>query len=325
MKILIFESYPTNFSREKIALEELGHSVTLFNPYLHKKNYKNKVINSAFNQLPDGLIYYHLNKSLKKLVNTQVFDLMIVYYGKEIHPDTLLYIKTKIPVLINWNGDELFNKLNNNQFLIDSIPLYDIHCSPRHHLKDEYLSKGVKNFIEVDWYYKSIIKNPTYEKPIYNGNFIGSWSPKREKIISRINDSTLLLHGWGWTKKSKCIDKQLRPLLGEEDMNKIFSQSKISINILTDENRDFINFRNYEIPSQYGFQISEKSTKILEVFEENINIVCFENGEELNEKYNYYLKHDTERQKIVSNSYNFMKDNRFDLKHQLAKVLDILK
>ena len=43
MKILIFESYPTNFSREKIALEELGHSVTLFNPYLHKKNYKNKL------------------------------------------------------------------------------------------------------------------------------------------------------------------------------------------------------------------------------------------------------------------------------------------
>ncbi len=322
MKILLYESYPDNFSREKLALEELGHKVTLFNSYLHKKIFSNKIINSAFNRLPDNFIYNNLNKDLITLVKSDSFDLMIVYYGKEIHPDTLRLIKTKIPILINWNGDELFNKLNNNKYLLDSISIYDIHCSPRHHLKDEYISKGVKNFFEVDWYYKSIIETPIIRNPIYNGNFIGSWSTKRENLISQISDCSLLVHGWGWTKKSKCRDKNLRPLLKEFEMNQLFNQSKISINILTDENRDYINFRNYEIPSQFGFQISEKSTKIQEIFEENKNIVCFESGEELNDKYNYYIKNDSEREKIVLNSYNLMKDKRFDLKNQLAKVIE---
>ena len=113
-------------------------------------------------------------------------------------------------------------------------------------------------------------------------------------------------------------------MLSESEMNKIFGISKISVNILTDENRDLINFRNYEIPSQYGFQISEKSSRILEIFEENINIICFETGEELDDKYKFYLNNDSERKKILECSYRFVSDNRFDVKNQLKKVLDQL-
>lgn len=320
MKILLYESYPDNISREKIILEELGNSVYLFNPHKYNKKY-NKIINKIITYLPSDLVYGELNNNLVRLVESQNFDMMLVYYGKEIYPETLSFIKTKIPLVVNWNGDELFNKLNNNQNILDSIAIYDFHCSPRHHLKDEYLSKGVKDFIEVDWYYKSILENPIVNYPLKTGNFIGSWSPKREKIVSSISDEEMLVYGWGWKKKSKCRNKIIGDILNEKSMNEVFTNSKISINILTEENRDCINFRNYEIPSQYGFQISERSEKILEIFEEDKNIVCFDSLDELNDKYGFYIKNEKARMNILNNGYNFVKNNNFDLKTQINKVL----
>ncbi|MGV1012110.1 MAG: glycosyltransferase family protein [Flavobacterium sp.] len=321
MKILLCESYPENVSREKIVLEELGNSVYLFNFYLHTKRINNKLINKIVKYLPIDFVFDELNKNLINLVDSQNFDMMLVYYGKEIYPETLSYIKTKIPLVVNWNGDELFNKLNNNQNILNSLAIYDFHCSPRHHLKSEYLLKGVKQFIEVDWYYKTVLDQPINSLPIINGNFIGSWSPKRERIISSISDDEMSIHGWGWKKKSKCTNKKIGVLLTEKSMNQVFSNSKISINILTDENRDNINFRNYEIPSQYGFQITERSDRILEIFQEDKTIVCFSGTEELNDKYKFYLNNDKERRKIVANSFNLLKSNSFDLKTQMKKVL----
>lgn len=320
MKILLYESYPNNISREKIILEELGNSVYLFNPTKYIKKY-NKIINKLITYLPSDIIYDELNNNLIRLAESQNFDMMLVYYGKEIYPETLSFIKTKIPLVVNWNGDELFNKLNNNQNILDSVAIYDFHCSPRHHLKDEYLSKGVKEFIKVDWYYKSILENPIVNYPLKTGNFIGSWSPKREKIVSSISDEEMLVYGWGWKKKSKCRNKIIGSILNEKSMNEVFTNSKISINILTDENRDYINFRNYEIPSQYGFQISERSDRILEVFQEDKNIVCFDSLDELNDKYEFYIKNEKARVNILNNGYNFVKKNNFDLKTQINKVL----
>ena len=58
-------------------------------------------------------------------------------------------------------------------------------------------------------------------------------------------------------------------------MLSIFASTKININLLTVENRDSTNLRNYEIPASHGFQLSERSDKIKMQFEEDEEIVLF--------------------------------------------------
>lgn len=319
MNILLYESYQDGNSREKIVLESLGHKVILFNPFEYRSNH-GRHVNKLKTYLPIELMYRRLNASLLKVVQQNRFDLMLVYFGKEIYPDTLYRIKRVIPLVVNWNGDELFNLQNSNSNVLNSISVYDFHCSPRHHLEREYLSKGVREFIKVDWYYKTLLRDVPDIIPKYSGSFVGSWSSKREAVISSISDDDMIVHGWGWQRKSKC-GKNMGSPLSEQAMNQVFTNSKISINILTEENRDTINFRNYEIPSQYGFQISERSDRILEIFSEDVNIVCYTGLEELNDKYLFYSRNERARMKILKNSYELIRKGKFDLRTQLVKVL----
>jgi spore maturation protein CgeB len=252
--------------------------------------------------------------------------------GDHIFPETLILCRKRIKMIVNWNTDDLFNGLNSSDFIIDSISLYDIHFSPRYNLKSEYLSKGAKSFELLNWYYrygidygKYSLKNNGY---FHDSTFIGSWSKRREDLLSSIDEFNIDIYGWGWNKKikkDKYANWTLSPNITILKMQDEFYNSKININILTLENRDTTNLRNFEIPASGGFQLSERSDEILNLLEEDKEIVCFSSKDELYDKYKYYLKNSTLREKIAKAGQNKILTTENSLISRLRQIINKLK
>jgi spore maturation protein CgeB len=316
----------------KDALESMGHDVIMFDWTLH---FNSIVKESLFNKIKDKLflkvIEIKINKEINKVINNNHFDLFLVMRGDHLFPETLSLCRNRIKMIVNWNTDDLFNRLNSSELIIDSLSFYDIHFSPRYSLKSEYLSSGAKSFELLNWYYRYGIDYSKYSRKCYgylhDSTFIGSWSERREEFLSDLYDCKIDIYGWGWNKKIK-KDKYknwvLSPSISIVKMHDEFYKSKININILTLENRDTTNLRNFEIPASGAFQLSERSDEILNLFEEDKEIVCFSSKEELFDKYKFYLKNDNLREKIAIAGQNKIFTTKNSLTDRLTQIIDKL-
>lgn len=88
---------------------------------------------------------------------------------------------------------------------------------------------------------------------------------------------------------------------------KIFRLSKINLNITLKTIKSGIPLRVMDIVGAGGFCISNYQQGILEEFEENKEIVLYYGLKDLEEKVNYYLKHDAEREQIQRNALERVK------------------
>jgi spore maturation protein CgeB len=106
-----------------------------------------------------------------------------------------------------------------------------------------------------------------------------------------------------------------------EKMVEVMESSRINLNILTRENRDTTNIRNYEIPACGAFQLSERSDAILEIFEEEKEIACFRDVKELTAKCSYYLEHESERERIAAGGYRKLMTGGHEIKDRAEQIL----
>lgn len=320
MKILIIEQISNSEFYPKYFFEKQNHKVHLCNilkfytskHLLFLKKYKQKIW--------QGLVSKYIFNFVVEFNPDVVFFYNIDY----INITTLLELKNRYPNLkyICWHGDDLLNPRFNIDTQKLKIPLIDVHFTPRNHLAEDYLSNKANEVISVNWFPKQI--RISESEKIYNLNFIGSIDNKRERYLSNLKYDKFIVGGYGWNHKNIHANKIYKhvPL---SFMNEIIASSKISLNFLTESNRDTTNFRNFEIPSQFSMQITERSEEICDIFKENIGVVCFDNEEELNDKITFYLKHDTIRNKIIITSHNIIKDYKYSLDFQLNKVLNRIK
>ena len=62
---------------------------------------------------------------------------------------------------------------------------------------------------------------------------------------------------------------------------------------------------------------SKNSCLFLVGITNDIGIICFQSPEELNDKIEFYLKNDSLRNKIISNSFNIISDKKYSVEFQL--------
>lgn len=104
-------------------------------------------------------------------------------------------------------------------------------------------------------------------------------------------------------------------------MHTNFKNYFINLNILTKENNDTSNLRNFEIPAYMGFQISERTEKIQSLFEEDKEIVLFDSIDELNDKIEFYSRKESSRNRIIRNSHERLIKSDYSLSSRVKKIL----
>jgi spore maturation protein CgeB len=314
MKVLIYETGQTGGTTYplKDAFETLGYSATIFDweKYLCSSE-RPSFVTRVRDRLIFPVVGAKINLDLRAILKGEHYDLVLIVRGDHVHPDTIRLAQNGGTKVATWSSDDIFNPLNNTKCILEAFPLYDRIFSPRGQLRDEYLAKGARSFEMINWYYRPglLFERPAFtdHQYDYDVGFIGSWSPRRERLLNALEGLNLHIWGWGWDKKTPrdfFARGNLHNSVSMTDMMAIFSRTKINLNILTHENRDATNFRNFEIPAAGAFQLSERSNEVVDLFAEGAEIACFDSGEELRTVCEKYLRKDATREVVAAAGYN---------------------
>ncbi len=335
IKILIYgEPYKWAMAYNLMeAYQYLGHRVNIFDwtQYLYRiKHYSLK--NRILDRVLFTIVARRINDDFLKFAKRIQYDLLIVLKGIHLFPETIMEIKKSISFVVNWNPDDFFNPLNNSRYLLGAFDKYDCIFTSRGHLKDEYYKKGAKQVEILNWYYLPQFLYPievsSEEKKKYGSDlvFLGTWSKRREDLISHFSKFDLRVWGAQWHHSRKTFRKNIacNPPIFMDEMCKAIISSKINLNMLTKENRDTTNIRNFEIPACSGFQLSERSPEILQLFEEDKEVACFDTPEEMVSKCDYYLQHKEERDKIRLNGYQRLIKGNHTMSDRAREILAAL-
>jgi spore maturation protein CgeB len=95
------------------------------------------------------------------------------------------------------------------------------------------------------------------------------------------------------------------PPLSDEELIKMYSRSKISLGFSVVDTQETalepikqVRLRDFEAPMSGAFYMTEYMEELEQFFDIGSEMVCYSSKEDLIEKIQYYLRHETEREKI---------------------------
>lgn len=267
-------------------------------------------------------------------------DIVLVYKGAFIQPQTLTFIKEQGCKVVNFYPD--VSLFSHGKLLPKTMGLYDLVFTTK--------TFGVKDMNDAFGLEKSIFIPHGFDPEIHHltegfqnlkkqyacdVSFIGTWSPKKEKLLSFLKNENpnLNLRIWGsqWGKaKSENLSKSimLSEVRGDLYATAI-SASKINLGILSEKVKgassgDLITSRTFHIPGSGGFLLHERNRESILYFSENHEAAFFESPEELSCKVRYFLNHSDKREEIRLNGYKRAQKSH-SLDHRAATVLSELR
>lgn len=114
-------------------------------------------------------------------------------------------------------------------------------------------------------------------------------------------EHSLAIYTDSHSAKETLVNVELRPpVVPGKASALVFAGSRINLNISLKGMEGGTPFRIMDITAAGGFVLSSYCLETADLFEEDKEIVMFRSPEELMEKVDYYLRHDTERERIAA-------------------------
>ena len=280
------------------------------------------------------------NNAIRKKITIFSPDVVLVYKGAFVYPETLQFAKKSNCRIVLFYPDVSMTAHGGN--IPASIPLYDmIFTTKTFGITDMQSKYGVKNthFIphgfDPEIHRKLVISKDDNLKFGCDVSFIGTWSPKKELWLSTLAQKCpgINLKIWGdqWFKASNPAIRnniQNTPVLG--DLYAIAIQcSKINLGILSEQvagssSGDLITSRTFHIPGSSGFMLHERNAESVEYFVENEEAGFFSGADEMATKVKFYLENEDLRLKIQHAGYTrALRDHSLD--DRAEKVINYMK
>lgn len=292
MKILLIGSNYT-WSIELIykrELEALGYEVELL-------DVQNQFYDYYYKSLFYKLIYRigisgilsKINKGVLSQVSSKHYELIWVFKGMELFPDTLCILKSKTQKLINYNPDNPFifsGKGSGNSNVTKGISLYDLHLT-----YDEW----VKEKIEREYNIQTELLPFGFDEEAISDEelntvdevnvvcFLGNPDKYRALIIQKLVDQQIEVHLYGndWQKfvNHRCAIIH-QPVYGQ-DFYKTLRKYRVQLNIMRAHNLNSHNMRSIEIPGAGGVMLAPKTADHLAFFVLGEEIFVYDDTESL--------------------------------------------
>jgi spore maturation protein CgeB len=267
MKILIVGSDKVyaieNFYKK--YLEERGQKVYLFTAQnyfyeYYQKSFFNKILYKAS---LSGIIS-KINGLFKTAVEQFKPDLIWVFKGMEITPDSLDWAKTKKIKLVNYNPDNPFIFLgpgSGNKNVTDSIPIYDMHftynLSVKERLEKDYRANTA--FLPFGYDLSNQLFNICSEQEeIPRVCFAGNPDKDRAAFIENMAGAGIPIdvfgNNWGRSVNHSGVSVH-EPVYGD-DFWKVLRRYRVQLNLMRIHNLDSHNMRSFEVPAVGGIMLA---------------------------------------------------------------------
>jgi len=294
-----------------------------------------KVFDAVLRRLPPNLNPDIQRRNQRLLDHARQFQPDIIWLSGDntvILPETLAQLKAehncKI-LYVSGVSPIVFSHTIERQ----AARLYDLVLVNDYYHGIQWMELGAKQMeclpyvaIDPDFHYPK----PTTDVPneyLCDVVFVGTLVPnnlysERVQALEALRDVDLGI----WSVHD--IPESLKPFhrgyaLGDE-MMQVLSSAKISLNVHGDFMRYGGNMRLFETAAVGTFQIVDNRPGISQWFTPDEHLIIFETLTDLQEKVQYYLDHDAERQTIADNArQHVLKHHTYD--NRLAQVEQLLE
>ncbi len=342
MKILFFGSTDgTHCSLHYFtAMVRLGHDVFAFSPQYFRTG---SLLEKAMTKLRRGPSPERIgraNQQFLELTQRNTFDLIFIMAENYLGADIIRQVQK------DSNGRTRFAyHSHDNVFSAGIVKPTDFEDT----LKSlDFLfttkSQNVKRYQtlgQVHAFYIPSAYEPTCHRPVptaesrlprdYPVSFVGTFDGSRLPELNAAGwDRTYVWgNGWArWTEFSAHSSHIVPHAVYYLEFADVISRSQISLGLLRAEAQDRHTQRTFEIPACGGLQVAPRNDEILGLFEEGKEIILYSSTDELREKIDYYLAHETERKKIAQAGYRRCttgKHTYVDRVHQMLQIVQPLQ
>lgn len=335
MKILLIGSNYT-WSIERIykrELEALGHQVELL-------DVQNQFYGYYYKSLFHKLIYRigisgtlsKINKGLLSQIISKNYELIWIFKGMELFPETLRVLKSKTKKLINYNPDNPFifsGKGSGNSNVTNGISLYDLHLT-----YDEWVKKKIEQEYDIQtellpFGFDEVAISDEELNALDEVNavcFLGNPDKHRASIIQKLVDQQIEVHLYGndWQKFVNHRWAIIHQPVYGQDFYKTLRKYRVQLNIMRAHNLNSHNMRSIEIPGAGGVMLAPKTADHLAFFELGEEIFVYADTENLISEAQYLLNLDKSKVEQIRKSARRKVLKEFTYKVQTQRILSIV-
>lgn len=318
------------------AAENLGHTVVRWDPRLFESN---TWWESAYVRLTKSPVERKLLSAQEAALNlcrTHDIELVLNLAENFLSVEFLKAIRSlpNRPRIIYHSHDNNFSSgiLKPKDFF-ESLGYYDCVFTTKSQNLQRYKMLGQP----LSFFIPSAFE-PKVHRPIapsesklgsksFDISFVGTYDHSRDRFLNALNWDHLYVWGDRWKRFSdyrKHKNHIVPHAVYYPDFADILSHSKVTLGLLREEAEDRHTQRTFEIPACGTLQVAPRNEEILGFFEEDKEIVCFESVDELKDKVSYYLRHETERDRIAKNGYQRVMESGHTYIDRITTMLEKL-
>ena len=334
LKVLfVYNSSPMPQARLKtlFAWKALSQEVKVL--FAYPKNHKRSIADRVLHKIKLPRDANNINKSIKQACISFNPDVVFIVKGVTIKPSTLKFIKAKGIKSISWSNDDMYGWHNRSLWYTLGLKQYDLVVTQKSYNcnQDELPSLGAKTFFQNKAFEPKVhypVKSCDTYTCVHDVVFVGAMEEDRLAQLIYLAQNGIKVHIYGWVKQVK---NEIHPnlifhnrFLFEEEFSAALGCSKIALNFLRKINRDLQTSRSVEIPAVKGFMLAERTDEHMQLFEEGKEAEFFSSKEELLQKVQYYLQHDTERLAIAKAGYDRCFKDNYTFENRMQGILNNL-
>lgn len=299
------------------GFEALGWKTEIIDYYeAFPKTFENFL---SYRLLPRLNINYFKNEYIRKLndailtsVNKEKPDCVLFIKGTFVKKETLDAIKSQSKIIL-WMMDSIYRYRDayNNIDSFDAKFMFEESDVKR--LKEENIDSvflpmaaDENNYFPIDHTEKDI-------DVLFVGKLYENRLKMFNRLIKRFPELNIKIYGQYTALKRPgsffeyyLTDRKnyfTNSFVSPQDLNKLYSRSKIALNIHHAQSQTGCNPRVFEILASKTFQLVDENLYIKQNFVEKNLLAGYTKEEELFEQIEHYLKHEQERKKIAENGY----------------------
>jgi hypothetical protein len=290
MKILYLGAGSGNALKRAHSVRRLGHEVRLIDPLAL---FPMKDLVGKLTYISGGLLFERfLIRKITSLIQGQYFDITLIDGGELIGPHALGRLRKFSDIIVNYNTDDPFGKRDRNKWrlYLKAVPYYDLLAVVRDvNVSEAYAwraRKVMRVFMSVDELDgPRELTEADYRKFASEVLFIGTWMPERGPFFAALLAAglPLTIYGNSWHKAPEwgLIKPAWKgPAIYDDDYIKAIQLAKVSLGLLSKGNRDLHTTRTFEIPYCGGLFCGERTPEHLQLYEEGVEAVFWEDAAE---------------------------------------------
>lgn len=292
MKVLIVGAN-SNYAIERFFLKYLNEVPDITAELFVAQNlfldwYQKNPVNKILFRLGYKRIYMVINKALKERINESNPDVLFVFKGMEIFPETLTWAKKHGVKLVNYNPDNPFifsGKGSGNSNITRSISIFHLHLT---------YNKEVKLQMEREYNIPTVIlpfgfdiDESTYEicckeREIKKLCFVGNPDKYRSAFIAKLAGEGIHVDVYGnnWQRYISHPNVTVHKMVAGDELWKTLYRYRVQLNLMRPHNLTTHNMRSIEIAGIGGIQLAPDTEDHRKYFIPGKEIFLFKNVED---------------------------------------------